>query len=283
MTRDDITPNTSLGTWGRSKLGNATSYVLFSTEPEDVAKVDSEFNAAVLGGLKGNGRAKTWIGGKMCVTFNYLSSYVQQTLKKDNLEPEKKGPLAADDRIVELDPTPRSKCNVEVVDAGPNDQFILSIADVRGLSLAPVSFTGPQKVFEVVPEDYLFRLATVGGIEILQIDPPPAMSGVDLYDDRKIRFQMALPEFRSEVRPEIRPEVRPEVRPEASPAMRPEIRPEIAPEVAPTRRGPPRAPRPTSPRPLIASTGNVAISGFPNASVSFQEIATGASQTGDPG
>ena len=92
MTRNDITPNTSLGTWGRSKLGNATSYVLFSTEPEDVAKVDSEFNAAVLGGLKGNGRAKTWIGGKMCVTFNYLSSYVQQTLKKDNLEPEKERP-----------------------------------------------------------------------------------------------------------------------------------------------------------------------------------------------
>jgi hypothetical protein len=246
MTKDDIDPTTSIGSvWGRSKLGNATSYVLFSTAPGDVARVDSGFNSAVLRGLQGNGRAKTWIGGKMHVTFNYLSSYVQQMLKKDDLEPEKKGPLAADDRIIHLDPTPMSKCDVEIVDAGPQDQFTLNIADVRGLSLAPVSFVGPQTVFPLPPEDYLFRLTTAAGLEVLQVDPPPQDTGVDLYENRTVRFQTGLP-----------------------------VRHISAPPHFPA----PAAP-PLFPDPLVASKGSIVVKGFPKASVSFQEIATGQSET----
>jgi hypothetical protein len=194
MTRDDIDPNTSLGAvWGRSSRGNATSFVLFSTAPGDGAKVDSGFNTAILGGLKGNGRAKAWIGGNMHVTFDSLSSYVQQMLQKYDLEPEKKGPLAADGRIVYLTPTPMSNCEVEVIGAGPGDQFTLSAADVRNSSRAPVTFVGPHKTISFSPEDYLFQLTTTAGTNVLQVEPPPQPAGVDLYEHRKVRFQLGLP------------------------------------------------------------------------------------------
>jgi hypothetical protein len=194
MNRSDTDPvSGGLGAWGRSKLGNATSYVLFSTAPGDVAKVDSSFNAAVLSGLKGKGRAKTWIGGNMHVTFDNLSSYVQQMLKKNDLEPEKKGPQAANDGIVELIPTPVSNCEVEVIGAGPADQFTLDIVDVRNMPRASVKFKGPLTTVQLSPDDYLFRLTTAGGVEVTQIEPPKQPDGVDLYDDRKVRFEIGLP------------------------------------------------------------------------------------------
>jgi hypothetical protein len=193
MTKNDVNPNTSLGVWGRSTRGNGTSYVLFSAGPGDVARVDSGFSAAVLSGLNGNGRAKTWIGGSMHVTFDYLTSYVQQMLKKDDLEPEKKGPLAADDRIVSLNPTPKSNCEVQVIGAGPDDRFKLNAVDVRNSPRRSFRFVGPRKTIPLLPEDYLFQLTSTAGAAIPQVEPAPQPTGVDLYDDRKVQFQMGLP------------------------------------------------------------------------------------------
>ncbi len=194
MTRNDIDPAAGLGSvWGRSSRGNATSYVLFSTAPGDVAKVDSGFNTAVLNGLKGKGRAKTWIGGHMHVTFDYLSSYVQQMLNKNDLEPEIKGPKASEDEIVELIPTPVSNCEVEVIGATATDLFKLDIIDVRNTPRPSINFTGPVTTVPLFPDDYLFRLTTAGGDEVAQIEPPKQPDGVDLYDDRKVRFEMGLP------------------------------------------------------------------------------------------
>jgi Caspase domain len=193
MGKGEIDP-IGLGTvWRISDRGNATTYVLFSTAPGDVANINSGFNTVLLGGLKGNGRAKAWVGGKMYVTFDNLCLYVQRELRKSDLEPEIKGPLAADSSIVELNPPPTSQCAVEVIDAGPNDQFTFTAADVRKVPRPPVTFVGAQKTIPLSPEDYLLQLTTLGGIGVPQIDPPPDASGVDLYGDRKVKFQKGLP------------------------------------------------------------------------------------------
>lgn len=188
--KQDISP-TNLGVvWGRSTRGNATTFVLFSTAPGDIANVNSGFNKVLLSGLKGSSRAKAWVGGKMYVTFDTLFLYVRRTLKKDDLEFEKKGPLAANSDIVELFPIPTSRCDLRVIGAGPADQFTLTVADVRTAPRPPIAFVGPQTTVSFPPEDYLFRLTTAAGDGVPQIDPPPDAAGVDLYEDREVQFQI---------------------------------------------------------------------------------------------
>jgi hypothetical protein len=188
--KQDISP-TNLGVvLGRSTRGNATTFVLFSTAPGDVANVNSGFNKVLLSGLKGSARAKAWVGGKMYVTFDNLFLYVRHALKKDDLELEKKGPLAANSDIVELIPIPTSHCDLEVIGAGPADRFTLNVVDVRHAPRPSITFVGPQTTVSFPPEDYLFRLTTATGDGVPQIAPTPDVAGVDLYEDRKVQFQI---------------------------------------------------------------------------------------------
>jgi hypothetical protein len=190
LNKEDIEPIPLGHVWGNWKKGNATTFVLFSTAPGDIANVNSGFNSALLDGLKGKGRAKVYIEGKMYVTFDRLHKYVKQVMKKKDLGFEQKGP--ADDYIVELDPTPVSNCVVQVIGATPTDQFILKTTDLRMAPLAPVTFVGPQKDITLFPDSYLFQLTTSAGIGVSQIAPPPDPRGVDLYEDGAVKFQMGL-------------------------------------------------------------------------------------------
>lgn len=191
MQSGDIRPATLDVVWGRSGKANATTYVLFSTAPGDIANVSSGFGVALLSGLKGSERAKTWVGGKMYVTFESLCAFVQRALKKSDLDPEKRGP--ADDRIVELVPVPVSTCQVEVLNAAADDTFLLKIADVRQAQRGPVNFQGPKKSVPLPPEDYLLDLTTSAGIPVVQIAPPVSPEGVDLYETRTVQFQIPSP------------------------------------------------------------------------------------------
>jgi hypothetical protein len=187
----DIRPATLDVVWGPSRRENATTYVLFSTAPGDVAKVNSGFGVALLDALKGLERAKTWVGGRMFVTFESLCAYVQLVLKKNDLDPEKQGP--ADGKIVELVPVPISACEVEIVNATPADTFLLKIADARQALRPPVNFQGARQIVPLPPEDYFLDLSTTGGAPVLQIAPPVSPDGVDLYESRKVQFQIPAP------------------------------------------------------------------------------------------
>jgi Caspase domain len=188
----------SLGTvFGRSSRGNATTYVLFSTAPGDVARIDSGFSKALLDALRGVGRAKAWVGGKMFVTFDNLCAYIQRSLGKNDLDPEKRGP--ADGSIVQLDPLPTSNCTVEVMGAAAADAFTLRATDVRNGQRDPVTFQGSQKSISVPPDDYVLSLSNSAGLGIAQIDPPVSQGAVDLYDDRAVRFQIGLPANATEI------------------------------------------------------------------------------------
>src|SRR6266850_1425889 len=187
----DIRPANLDVVWGRSGKANATTYVLFSTAPGDVANVSSAFGAALLEALKGLERAKTWVGGRMYVTFETLCAYVQLVLNKFDLDPEKRGP--ADGKIVELVPVPISTCEVEVINATPNDSFLLKIADIRQAQRGPVNFQGAKKTVPVPPEDYVLDLTTASGVPVPQVSPPASPDGVDLYENRRVQFQLSPP------------------------------------------------------------------------------------------
>lgn len=191
MQTGDIRPATLDVVWGRPGKANATTYVLFSTAPGDVANVSSGFGGALLDALKGLARAKTWVGGRMYVTFESLCAYVQLVLKKNDLDPEKRGP--ADGNIVELVPVPITKCEVEVLNASPHDDFLLKISDVRQAQRPPVNFQGPKKTVPLPPEDYLLDLTTAAGAIVPQIAPPISPDGVDLYENRTVQFQIPSP------------------------------------------------------------------------------------------
>ena len=175
---------------GRSKRGNATTYTLFSTSPGEIAVVATGFNDALLSGLRGGGRAKVWDGGTMYVTFDSLCGYVQKRLGKSDLDPEKKGP--ADGKIVELRPVPQQTCEISVVDAQDDDSFLLKISDVRNGQRDPVSFTGVGKAVTLTADDYIFRLESIAGGEVPQVDPP-SNTPVDLYDNGHAVFQKRPP------------------------------------------------------------------------------------------
>jgi hypothetical protein len=187
----EIKPATIDVIWGRSTRANATTYVLFSTAPGDVAKISSGFGDALLKGLKGTGRAKTWVGGKMYVTFDSLCTFVQRELQKNDLDPEKKGP--ADGNIVEVLPVPTIQCDVRVAGATTSDKFVLRIVDVRQGQRNPVNFQGATQVVAVSPEDYLLDLTASSGAPVSQVDPPASPDGVDLYQNGKVEFQILPP------------------------------------------------------------------------------------------
>lgn len=186
-----IRPRGVESVWGNLGRGNATTYVLFSTAPGDVAKVGTGFSAALLDGLHGTGRAKVWVGGKMYVTFESLCTYIQKRLNKDDLDPEKKGPK--DGAITELSPIPMSKCDVEVVNAAGGDQFTIKATDLRRGQRDPVPFVGQRTTVQIMPDDYFFEVRTAQGEAVPQMDPPLDAAGVDLYEDRTVRFQKGTP------------------------------------------------------------------------------------------
>lgn len=187
--RRTINPAVLTTPWANATSGRPTTFELFSTAPGDVAKVNSGFSTALISGLNGRARAKTWVGGKMYVTFDKLCDHVHQALNRDDLNPRMVGPKATKGNIVELDPIPQSKCTVEVVGAAPTDEFTLDAADVRKTPRDAIKFAGPQTIASFVPEDYLFQLRTAAGAGVPQIDPAPDHS-VDLYEDRTVQFQM---------------------------------------------------------------------------------------------
>ncbi len=187
---EDIQPGVLGQVFGTSNRENASTYVLFSTPPGDVAVVGADFSAALLEGLLGGGRAKVWVKDKMYVTFDSLCSYVRETLNRPDLDPEKKGPGTG--KILQLVPTPTYNCEVEVLEALRTDQFTLEIRDVRDGFHPTVSFQGDHEIVPLKPDDYYFTLKEKGGQRIPQVEPP-ADDPLDLYDACLVRFKIQPP------------------------------------------------------------------------------------------
>jgi Caspase domain len=176
--------------YGRSVLGDPTLYTLFSTSRGEVAYLKSHFSEHLLAGLRGSGRAKRWDpdgGDEMEVAYDSLKRYVQEKLAGPQVpDGEMKG--SGDGVILEIRPAPRYECTIEVNDAGPGDEFTLTVFNSRGQQVGGErKFTGPRFVFQEPPDNYR--------LQILQQGMPlkPSELAVDLWDASKAQFALAPP------------------------------------------------------------------------------------------
>lgn len=174
-------------TLSKSNIGAASYYTLFSVRAGAMADVQSGFGAALVEGLKGTGRAKQWVqqpAVALYVTFDALLKFVQTRVAPQVIDSDRKG--LGEGRILLIQPVVDSECSIEVVDAGPAEQFELTVADPKQRPLHTLTFTGPKYKLPLKPDDYEIAVAS-GGTPLKRIDPPPP-AAPDLFDSRVVKF-----------------------------------------------------------------------------------------------
>ncbi|MFQ5823533.1 MAG: caspase family protein [bacterium] len=165
----------------KSVLGVPTIYTIFSTYPGDTAAVSSGFGKHLVEGLSGAGRAKVWDKLNMFVTFDALIRYVQDKLKKQQIDGRKEG--IGGGKIMELKPIPKYECEVSVEGAKTDDIFTLSVQNGHLQKIASHEFKGEAFKFSQIPDDYYLQVShPTASIE--PIDPIHA----DLYDHCRVNF-----------------------------------------------------------------------------------------------
>ena len=102
--------------------GEASTYVLQSTVDGAVAAADGAFNAALLAGLRGKGKAKTWssqVNDAMFVRYDSLRGYLVKLLAtKQKITHKSEGSDDQSDAILAtLRPVPEIKCTIAIDDA----------------------------------------------------------------------------------------------------------------------------------------------------------------------
>lgn len=170
-----------------SVLGEPTVYTLYSTRPGALAAVASDFPKALIDGLNGKGRAKTWPENDrtaMVVLFNHLKNYVKRRLVAQPVTSDYSG--ERDGEILKLQPPPEFACRLVVEDGAAVDRFDYELRDGRHHTLIENgAFTGPTHVLPPrVADDYYLsiRFSTA---PCANVDPLP----VSLYDDFTMRFR----------------------------------------------------------------------------------------------
>ena len=183
---DAINPSdTGLGFPG-SQLGVPTVYKLFSTADGAVSKTTSGFTPLLVKGLSGGGRAKGLRSNRMYVIFDLLGAYMKKELQAAGQDVDFSREGNGDGLVLELKPIPETKCEIKVAKAKPNDEFTLTIRDIKGFDKKK-KFKGPSFEFSVFPDDYSFELSHSSGS--VQRKPPPE-DPVDLYDPCVLNFEL---------------------------------------------------------------------------------------------
>lgn len=185
---DKISPaETGLG-FPTSQLGTPTVYKIFSTAQGAVAKTASGFTQALVRGLGGGGRAKGLRDNRMYVVFDLLSQHMRKTLRGNGQDVDFDREGSGEGHIIELSPIPKSKCEVNVENAKPDDQFTLTVEDIKGLG-KQYKFVGDSYKVALFPDDYSLNL-THPSAKVVRTDPPPSAEPLDLFDSCAVNFAM---------------------------------------------------------------------------------------------
>ncbi len=188
IAEDKIAPaETGLG-FPTSQLGTPTVYKIFSTAQGSVAKTASGFTHALVRGLSGGGRAKGLRNNRMYVVFDLLSEYMRRTLQGNGQDVDYDREGSGEGHILELNPIPKSKCEINVEDAKPDDKFTLTVADIKGFG-KEYKFKGDSYKVALFPDDYSLTI-THPAAKVVQTEPPPSAEPLDLYDSCVVNFVM---------------------------------------------------------------------------------------------
>lgn len=172
----------SLG-WSRdpSNIGQPRVFTMFSAERGSTAAVQSGFAPTLVDGLSGRGRAKVREGLQMFVTFDSLCRYLEEKVQQKIQSEPGGGP----GRILQIDPIPVYRCDVQVDGAGPNDVFSIVVHNaLRQQICGPQTFTGDHIDFRQGPDDYYVQV-THPQFAVA----PSAPVAADLYEDCVVKFQ----------------------------------------------------------------------------------------------
>jgi hypothetical protein len=173
--------------------GDASIFVLQSTIEGATAAVGGPFPAALLEGLRGRGKAKTWdtqVEDAMCVRYDTLRSYLKKAAARDQqITSKADGTDGESDAILAvLRPIPLSKCTIKIEPPVPLKGEILYRRKRSKVDEHQAFDSGANALtLEFEPDDYTLALRLDSG--------PVKFNGaqpVDLWDDKTLEFQRDL-------------------------------------------------------------------------------------------
>jgi hypothetical protein len=182
-------PAGSLGIpYREEKEQNNISHLLYSTSNGDAARVDSGFGEALVDGLHGTARAKTWLASpglsKLVVRFESLVDFIRSRVTKQAPDPDP-GDVGKDLIYEFRPPIEKKNCEIIVENAGPGLIFSLRLADANQQEIGAVTFEGSRYSLQRLPNDYFIELTTAAA----RVEPLGWVA-VDLYEDATKRFRI---------------------------------------------------------------------------------------------
>jgi hypothetical protein len=172
--------------WDAHARGQASNFILQSTEPANTAAAVGPFGRELVAGLKGAGIAKTWensAGGEMYVRFDTLRRYLKTTLTGQRVTGSDSGETTPDEAVLAtLKPPPLSTCEIEVdVQPPAATSGYLQWEGPRALSGGQL-ITAPGATLAFLPDDYTLKLEVPGAI----VTPPEYR--LKLFDRGSAKF-----------------------------------------------------------------------------------------------
>jgi len=171
--------------------GDASTFLLQSTVEGATAAVGGPFPAALLDGLRGRGRAKTWdakVSDAMFVRYDTLRSYLKGAAAPDQQITSKTAGIdgESDAILAVLRPIPLSKCNIKIDAPLPVKGKIMYR---RGRSKVdehqPLNGNANVLVLKFEPDDYTVAVRLDSG----PISPSGPVS-VELWEDQTLEFRV---------------------------------------------------------------------------------------------
>lgn len=169
-----------------SQLGTPTVYRMFSTAQNKTSDTRSGFTPALVRGLRGGGRAKGLRSNQMFVIFDLLGEYMRKSMRASGQDVEYGRDGSGEGYILKIDPIENSTCEITVEGARPEDEFTLTVRDIKGLDTEH-RFKGGSFKAQLFPDEYFLELKHATGTVTRKEPPPP--DAVDLYDPCRISFE----------------------------------------------------------------------------------------------
>lgn len=157
-------------------------HTVYSATTGALAKVGSDFPAALIDALTGKGRAKGWYQGTMAVLVDKVRDYIETRLQT-SIDSRNDGGTGLLRRI---EPAPEYSCTIAVTNADAGDVYQVEVKNEKNQLIDAFEFSGPSHVFKKVPDDYFVRvsLKTPAAGAVAPAEAVPA----DLYEDCPLTF-----------------------------------------------------------------------------------------------
>ena len=167
----------------RSNNADAKRYRMYSAPNGVAAPANNAFSKALVDGLNGKGRAKTWVKDEMWVTFPRLASYVSTQV---NLPPDPDG-TADDARILKVDPY-KQACTIEVRNPMHADGYSFRVTAGQLVAEYPIDQLPFQLQLDPSERPYTFSL--VREMQQYRIVTPVDAGNLDMFDPCGLVFDL---------------------------------------------------------------------------------------------